>query len=60
MIVVGGLDWRQAFGASAVVSERPFGSDSSKVEQQFLAKAEALGRRVTTLARDWRSRADGD
>lgn len=53
MIVIGGPDWTQAFGASAVVSEQPFRTEDGKVDEQFLAKAEALGRRVATLARNW-------
>ena len=56
MIVVGGPDWTQAFGASAVVSEKPFGSEGQSVDRNFLAKAEALGRRVARLALDWKNR----
>lgn len=47
MIVVGGDDWKSAFGASAIVSEKPF---SKPVEQRFLSKAENLGKRVAEIA----------
>lgn len=54
MVVVGGPDWTEAFGASAVVGEAPFRSQAEKVDQHFLAKANALGRRVAELTRNWR------
>jgi len=47
MIVVGGDDWKSAFGASAIVSEQPF---SKSIDQQFLTKAENLGKRVAEIA----------
>lgn len=47
MIVVGGNDWTSAFGASAIVSEKPF---SKSIDQQFLNKAENLGKRVADIA----------
>lgn len=47
MIVVGGDDWRSAFGASAIVSEKPF---SNQIEEQFLNKAKSLGKRVAEIA----------
>jgi NAD(P)H dehydrogenase (quinone) len=51
MVVVGGPEWRGAFGASAVTDEPPFaGAPKGKVDERFLAKAEALGRRVAELA----------
>jgi len=52
MIVVGGPDWTQALGASAVVDEPPFTATSSAelVAPAFLKKAEALGKRVAELA----------
>lgn len=53
MVVVGGPDWTQAFGASAVVAEAPFQSKDQNIDQQFLAKGEALGRHVAELAIDW-------
>ncbi|MCG3158017.1 MAG: Flavodoxin [bacterium] len=55
MVVVGGPDWRSAFGASAVVEEEPFGTraDSTLVAAPFLAKGEALGRRVAEVAQRW-------
>ena len=46
MIVVGGDDWKSAFGASAVVSERPF---TKSIDQQFLDKAQNLGKRVAEI-----------
>lgn len=58
MIVIGGPDWTQAFGASAVVSEKPFRTGDGTVDGQFLEKAEALGRRVATLAHGWSRVAD--
>ncbi len=53
MIIVGGPDWKSAFGASAVTEEKPFkeASVNGQVELQFLEKAEALGRRVALLLR---------
>ncbi len=51
MIVVGGPDWRSAFGASGIIEEEPFKAQAQteKVVAQFLAKGEALGRRVAEL-----------
>jgi len=48
MIVVGGPDWKTAFGASAVVDEAGTGTaeDSKKY---FLAKGRHLGKRVAQL-----------
>lgn len=53
MIVVGGPNWQQPFGASGIVAENPFQTEKQfgKVEAQFLAKGEALGKRVAALAR---------
>ena len=53
MIVVGGPTWKQAFGASGITGEEPFIDKERKgeVHPQFLAKGEALGRRVAELAR---------
>lgn len=51
MIVVGGPDWRQAFGASAVVAEKPFGQKAAgELAPAFLEKGRNLGKRVATLA----------
>jgi NAD(P)H dehydrogenase (quinone) len=52
MIIVGGRDWTQAFGASAIVDEKPFDEkkEGSIVDFYFLRKGEALGRRVAELA----------
>jgi NAD(P)H dehydrogenase (quinone) len=56
MIVVGGPDWRSAFGASAVTMEAPFDSVSGDkvIAQQFLKKGERLGKRVAELAARWK------
>ncbi|MGH7598528.1 MAG: flavodoxin family protein [bacterium] len=53
MIVVGGPNWQQPFGASGIVAENPFQTENQfgKVETQFLAKGEALGKRVAELMR---------
>jgi NAD(P)H dehydrogenase (quinone) len=52
MIIVGGPDWKSAFGASAVVEEFPFDSiaGGAQVGNQFLLKGESLGRRVAELS----------
>jgi NAD(P)H dehydrogenase (quinone) len=47
MIIVGGDDWQSAFGASAIVSEKPF---SKNINQHFIQKAENLGKRVAEIA----------
>jgi len=47
MLTVGGDSWTSAFGASAVTSEAPF--DSAELHNLFIAKGEALGRRVAQL-----------
>ena len=51
MIVVGGPGWKSAFGASAVVDEKPFKNEkgTKKIKQLFISKARALGRRVSNL-----------
>ena len=51
MVVVGGAEWTQAFGASAITGEEPF-SDSSNngIAPQFEEKGRALGVRVAQLA----------
>ena len=52
MIVVGGPHWQQAFGASAVTEEKPFGKKKS-TQPMFLQKAENLGRRVALVTRQF-------
>lgn len=47
MIVVGGEDWKSAFGASAIVSEKPF---TKSINEQFINKAKGLGKRVAKIA----------
>lgn len=56
MVVVGGGDWTSAFGASAITAEKPFGESQKDVvvADQFLKKAEGLGKRVAELAVRWR------
>lgn len=57
MIVVGGGEWSQAFGASAVTDEAPWTSlPRGQVAGQFLEKAVRLGRRVATITRQLRCR----
>ena len=52
MIVVGGPEWSQAFGASAVTQEEPFGdAEGTAQESAFLKKGFALGKRVAELTR---------
>jgi NAD(P)H dehydrogenase (quinone) len=52
MLVVGGGEWRQAFGASAVTDEAPWATlPRGQVAGQFLEKAVRLGRRVATITR---------
>ena len=54
MIIVGGPNWTQAFGASAVTEEEPFISEKSgEVADQFLIKGENLGRRVAEITSRW-------
>jgi NAD(P)H dehydrogenase (quinone) len=48
MIVVGGPTWNQAFGASGVTEEEPF---IGQTNPKFLAKGEALGKRVADIAK---------
>ncbi len=57
MIVVGGPDWQQPFGASGIVAEKPFETEqqAGKVDAQFLKKGEALGKRVAELAKRWKT-----
>lgn len=48
MVVAGGPDWTQPFGASAITGEEPFATD--EVQEQFLEKGRLLGERVALLA----------
>jgi NAD(P)H dehydrogenase (quinone) len=59
MIVVGGPNWQQPFGASGIVGEKPFETEKTfgKVEEQFLRKGEGLGKRVAELARRFKQAA---
>ena len=56
MIIVGGPDWKGAFGASAVTEEEPFKADSSagEVSDYFLKKGEGLGKRVAELVKKFK------
>lgn len=51
MIVVGGPEWTQAFGASAVVHEEPFNRSEGDIHPSFIQKGYALGERVAELAK---------
>jgi NAD(P)H dehydrogenase (quinone) len=52
MIVVGGGDWRSAFGASAIVNEAPFSAERNKgrIAPEFVVKGYNLGIRVAQTA----------
>jgi NAD(P)H dehydrogenase (quinone) len=51
MIVVGGMDWKSSFGASAITGEPPFDTTfkEKKVNPYFLEKARGLGKRVARV-----------
>ncbi len=51
MIIVGGDDWRSAFGASAITGEWP--EKEQPVAPHFLSRGEGLGRRVASVALRW-------
>ena len=51
MVVVGGPDWTQPFGASAITGETPFQiNNPDNVDEQFLQKGRNLGKRVAEIA----------
>ena len=51
MILVGGPDWTQPFGASAITGEPPFNAgESGKMDEQFLERGRKLGERVAEVA----------
>lgn len=51
MVVAGGPNWTQPFGASAITSEPPFQNDNSEgIEEQFLQKGKNLGKRVAEIS----------
>lgn len=57
MIIVGGPDWTQPFGASAITSEPPFGTHSpEEISEQFLEKGRLLGKRVAGITRDFKEK----
>jgi NAD(P)H dehydrogenase (quinone) len=50
MIVVGGPDWTQPFGASAVTGEPPFDvNEPDEIADQFKEKGFLLGERVAEI-----------
>lgn len=50
MIIVGGPDWTQPFGASAITGEPPFETDSpDQISDPFLEKGKNLGERVARI-----------
>jgi NAD(P)H dehydrogenase (quinone) len=50
MIVVGGPEWTQPFGASAVTGEPPFEvSEQNEISEQFIEKGFLLGERVAKI-----------
>lgn len=50
MIVVGGPEWTQPFGASAVTDEPPFEvSEQNEISEQFTEKGFLLGERVAKI-----------
>lgn len=52
MIVVGGPDWTQPFGASAITGEKPFEMEGAgSISNQFLEKGRALGERVAGITK---------
>lgn len=54
MIIVGGPNWTQAFGASAIVEEEPFKQEKAgEIAHQFLQKGERLGRRLAEIIQRW-------
>lgn len=56
MIVVGGPEWTQPFGASAVTGEPPFEvSEQNEISEQFTEKGFLLGERVAKLVKSMNS-----
>jgi NAD(P)H dehydrogenase (quinone) len=53
MIVVGGPSWTEAFGASAVTGEPPFGETAAtpSIDSIFVEKGSKLGERVAAVAK---------
>jgi len=50
MVVVGGPDWKQPFGASSITSEEPFSvATPGETDQVFLKRARSLGQRVASV-----------
>ncbi len=59
MIVVGGPDWKQPFGASAIVGEKPFQPMAEgDISPDFMEKGRKLGLRVAQVALLINSRSD--
>ena len=61
MIVVGGPDWTEPFGASAVTAEPPFADTAAvaSIDSIFLTKGSRLGARVAEVAKLLQSREGG-
>lgn len=55
MVVMGGADWRSAFGAAAIHGEAPFAAAAT--DEHFNEKARALGARVALFAARQRGNA---
>ena len=55
MVVMGGADWRSAFGAAAIQGEAPFAGAAT--DEQFNEKARALGARIALFAARQRGNA---
>jgi NAD(P)H dehydrogenase (quinone) len=57
MVVVGGGEWREPFGASAITGEAPWDSlPPGEVAPPFVEKARRLGGRVATITQELKCR----
>ena len=61
MIVVGGSEWTEPFGASAVTAELPFADTAAtaSIDRIFVAKGSKLGARVAEVAKRFKSGGGG-
>lgn len=56
MVIVGGPDWEQPFGASAITYEEPFSPlGEGRIHESFERKGEALGKRVAEITLQFKS-----
>ncbi len=56
MIIVGGPDWEQPFGASAITGEDPFIlNEKGQLDEMFIRKGHALGKRVAEVSRQFKA-----